>query len=288
MRILVLGGDGMLGHQLLRTLAATHEVKATLRQPLQAYARSRLFSEANAYGDIDARSPEKLHQVLSTFRPDAVVNAIGLVTQRSGEQDTAAHLEINALFPHRLAQMCAEAGARLIHISSDAVFSGERGDYRETDRPDPLDTYGRCKLLGEVAGAGQLTLRAAIVGLGLTRRTGLVDWLLQQEGRIRGYTRALFSGPTTHELARVIGRLLVEFPGASGLYHVSAAALSKFDFLIQLRDRLALPIEIVPDEAVRIDRTLDSTRFRGEFSYAPPSWDRMLDELVNDIRMRRA
>lgn len=288
MRILVLGGDGMLGHQLLRTLAGPHVVKVTLRKSLEAYADAGQFNDANAYGNIDARSPAELRGALSDFHPDAVVNAIGLVTQRSGEQDMAAHLEINALFPHRLAQMCAEAGARLVHISSDAVFSGERGNYREADRPDPVDTYGRCKLLGEMTGAGQLTLRAAIVGLGLTRRTGLVDWLLQQRGRVRGYTRALFSGLTTHELSRIIERLLVGFPTASGLYHVSAAALSKFDFLIQLRDRLALPVEIVPDDAVRIDRTLDSTRFRTEFAYRPPSWDRMLDELVDDIRMRQA
>jgi len=288
MRILVLGGDGMLGHQLLRTLAGAHEVKATLRQPLAVYAGTGLLNEATAYGNIDARVPTGLRQVLADFRPDAVVNAIGLVTQRSGDQDVVAHLEVNALFPHRLAQFCTDAGARLIHVSSDAVFSGERGNYREEDRPDPVDTYGHCKLLGEVTGPGRLTLRTAIVGLGLTRRSSLVDWLLQQRGRIKGYRKALFSALTTHELSRIVAHLLAHFPAASGVYHVSAAALSKFDFLVQLRNRLALPVEIEPDDSVRIDRTLDSARYRNEFAYEPPSWDRMLDELANDIRTRQA
>ena len=288
MRILVLGGDGMLGHQLLRTLGAAHEVRVTLRRALADYAASGLFGAANAYGGIDVRAPEALRGVLAKFRPEAVVNAVGLVTQRAGEQDVVSHIEINALFPQRLAQMCRESGARLVHVSTDAVFSGARGGYREDDPPDPADTYGRCKLLGEVTGAGALTLRTAIIGLGLTRGTGLIDWFLQQRGEVRGYRNAVFSGVTTKELSRVVGRILTGFAGASGLYHLSATAISKFELLVALRDRLALPLRIVPDDALCIDRSLDSTRFRAAFSYSPPSWGQMLDELADDIRTRKA
>ncbi|MBM3560612.1 MAG: SDR family oxidoreductase [Alphaproteobacteria bacterium] len=288
MRILVLGGDGMLGHQLLRTLGLAHEVKVTLRRALADYVACGLFGAANAYDGIDVRAPDVLREVMAQFRPDAVVNAIGLVTHRAGDQDIVSHIEINALFPHRLWSLCREHGTRLVHVSTDAVFSGARGGYHEDDPPDPLDTYGRCKLLGEVAAPGALTLRTAIIGLGLTRGTGLIDWFLRQHYEAKGYRNAFFSGLTAKELSRVIEKLVRGYPGAGGLYHLSAARVSKFDLLSGLRDRLGLSIQIVPEDAPRIDRSLDSTPFRAAFSYSPPSWSEMLDELADDIRTRKS
>lgn len=288
MRILVLGGDGMLGHRLLRTLGAAHEVKVTLRRALGEYAPTGLFGPANAFEGIDARAPQALREVLERYRPEAAINAIGLVPQRADEQDMVGNLEVNALFPHKLARMCRDVGARLIHISTDAVFSGERGGYSEEDRPDPVDTYGRCKLLGEVAGEGALTLRTAIVGLGLTRKSGLIDWFLRQRGEVKGYRNAIFSGFTARELSGAIERVVTRHPRASGLYHASSDAISKFDLLDGLRTRLGLPLRIVPQDVPRINRSLDSTRFRAAFSYSPPSWGRMLDELADDIRARQA
>ena len=286
MRILVLGGDGMLGHKLLRILSPAHEVKVTLRSALPKAAGAGLFHAANAYGGVDVRDASALRAAIADFRPELVVNAVGLVTQRAGEQDVVAHLEVNALFPHRLYAMCREAGARLIHVSTDGVFSGARGNYAETDAPDPVDTYGRCKLLGEVAGEGALTLRTAIVGLGLARRTGLVDWFLGQTGEAKGYRNAVFSGLTTREFSRVIGRLAGG--GGSGLYHVSSDAISKYDLLAGLKERLGLAVRLVPADEPRIDRSLDSSRFRAAFAYSPPSWSRMLDELADEIRARKA
>jgi dTDP-4-dehydrorhamnose reductase len=288
MKILVLGGDGMLGHTLFEVFGARHEVKVTLRRELALYAGSGLFSEMNAFDRIDARDPARLPAMLAEFGPQAVVNAVGLVKQRADGGDVIANLEINALFPHRLAQMCAAAGAKLVHISTDGVFSGGRGNYREEDRPDPPDLYGQCKLLGEPAGQGAITLRTAVIGLGLTRRTGLIDWFLQQRGPVPGYRNALFSGVTARELSRAIEMLVTRFPHAKGLYHFSTAVISKYDLLLKVRDRLKLSTEIVADDSVRIDRSLDSTRFRAEFSYAPPSWDGMLEELAGDIRARQA
>lgn len=286
MKILILGGDGMLGHQLFGMLGQRYEVKVTLRRELAAYGGFGLFSQSNAFAGVDVRDPGRLPAVLAEFRPQSVVNAVGLVKQRPDGLDLIANLEINALFPHRLAQMCRGIGARLVHVSTDGVFSGERGNYREEDRADAADTYGRCKLLGEVGSAGEITLRTAVIGIGLSRRSGLIDWFLQQRGRVPGYRNAVFSGLTAKELSRVIERILRDFPDASGLYHVSAAAISKHDLLLKLRDRLSLPIEVAADDSVRIDRSLDSSRFRSEFSYAPPSWDEMLEELAGDIRAR--
>jgi dTDP-4-dehydrorhamnose reductase len=285
MRILILGGDGMLGHRLLRHLARNHEVRVTVRQPLEAYRSYRLFDRANTFDEVDAREPGALPGVIGEFAPDAVINAVGVIKQRRDAQDGVLSVQVNSLFPHLLARLCEARGARLVHLSTDCVFSGGKGNYTETDRPDPVDVYGFSKLLGEVIRPHALTLRTSMIGTELARKTGLVEWFLSQRGKmIKGYRKAIFSGFTTAELARVIERLVTSHPQAAGLYHVSAAPISKFDLLSRLNDRLDLGIRIEPDEAVALNRSLDSSRFRGEFGYAPPSWDAMLDELASEIR----
>ncbi len=287
MRILVLGGDGMLGHQVLTVLRARHEVKVTLRQEFAAYANTSLYTPQNAFAGVDVRASDRLLAVLSAFHPEAVVNAIGIVKQRPDGLDIIPNLEVNALLPHRLAIICGAIGARLIHISTDCVFSGRRGQYREEDDTDPVDIYGHSKLLGEVRQPGVTTLRTSIIGLALFRGTSLIDWFLRQRGTIKGYRNAIFSGLTTKELSRVIEMLLVKHREASGLYHLSSSPISKYDLLLRLRDRLKRRMEIIPDDEVRIDRSLDSKRFRAEFDYVPPSWDEMLDELARDIEARK-
>jgi dTDP-4-dehydrorhamnose reductase len=276
----------MLGHQLLRELEPRHDTRVTLRQSLPAYATCGLFNAGNAFSDVDVCAPGRVEQVLTDFRPAVVVNAVGIVKQRPEAQDSILSIEVNSLLPHRLALDCRAVGARLIHLSTDCVFSGTRGGYSEGDTPDPLDLYDRAKLLGEVSASNAITLRTSMIGLGLYRKTSLVDWFLTQKGRVPGYRHAIFSGLTTAELSRVIALLIEKHPAASGLYHLSAAPISKFDLLTGLKSRLSLPVEIVPVDQPKIDRSLDSSHFRQAFSYQPPSWDRMLDELAREIRAR--
>jgi dTDP-4-dehydrorhamnose reductase len=287
-KVLILGGDGMLGHELFFQLRSRHEARVTLRQPLGAYAAHRLFDTQNAIGDVDVRTMGRIEQVLRDFQPQAVINAVGIVKQRPESEDALTSIEVNSLAPHRLALACRASGARLVHLSTDCVFSGRRGRYSETDLADPPDLYGRSKLLGEVTGDGALTLRTSMIGLGLYRKTSLIDWFLAQKGRVQGYRNAIFSGLTTRELARVIGTLIEQHPQASGLYHVAAEPISKLDLLAKLRERLGLGIEIVPADEPRIDRSLDGTRFRRVFGYTAPSWDAMLDELAADIHRKAA
>jgi len=285
MRILILGGDGMLGHRLLRQLASHHEVRVTVRQPLEAYRAYRLFDRTNTFGEVDACDPAALPEIFGQFRPDVAVNAVGITKRRADAQNGVLSIQVNALFPHLLARVCEARGARLVHISTDCVFSGGKGNYAETDQPDPVDVYGFSKLLGEVIRPQALTLRTSMIGTELARKTGLVEWFLSQRGKmIKGYRKAIFSGFTTAELARLIERLVTSHPEAAGLYHVSAAPINKFDLLSRLNDRLDLGIRIEPDDAVAIDRSLDSTRFRHDFGYTPPSWDAMLDELASEIQ----
>jgi dTDP-4-dehydrorhamnose reductase len=286
MRVLILGGDGMLGHRLLRQFAPRHEARVTLRQPLETYRQFGMFDRANAYDAVDVRDASAVSKVISAFAPDAVVNAIGMIKQREEAKNGVLSMEVNAFFPHLLARVCRRAGTRLLHLSTDCVFSGNKGNYSEESRPDPVDVYGFSKLMGEAGGAGVLTLRTSMIGPELHRKAGLIEWFLAQ-GKSRpvfGWRKAVFSGFTTAELARIIETLLTRHPRAEGLYHASSSAISKFDLLSALERRLARGTTVIPDDKVICDRSLDGSRFRAAFGYAPPSWDAMLDELATDLR----
>lgn len=286
MRILILGGDGMLGHQLLCSLRDRHEIKATLRLDLTAYSRFPAISSANAVGGVDLRDANALLPVLAEFRPEVIVNAVGIVKQRPDAYSAIASIEVNALLPHRLAALAAVAGARLVHISTDCVFSGRKGGYAESDAADAEDLYGRSKLLGEVHDTHCITLRTSIIGLELKRKTSLIEWFLSQGERINGFRRAIYSGFTTAEMARIIERLLMHHPNASGLYHFASEPISKFELLSGLARRLRRTIEIRPDDTFHCDRSLNASRARATFGYEPPSWDVQLDELAAQISER--
>jgi dTDP-4-dehydrorhamnose reductase len=289
MRVLILGGDGMLGHRLLRHFAPGHETRVTLRRGLADYSRFGVFDRNNAFDATDVRDSGRVASIIGDFRPQAVINAAGIVKQRPEAHEAEAANEVNALFPHRLARACRDNAAQLVHLSTDCVFSGEKGNYTESDRPDPVDLYGQSKLQGEVVAPGVITLRTSMIGRELDRKAGLVEWFLAQKGKtIKGYRKAIFSGFITAELARLIEMLVTRHPGADGLhhhglYHASSAPISKFDLLTRLNRRLGNNVTIVPDDAVACDRSLDSTRFRQIFDYTPPAWDAMLDELASDI-----
>jgi len=271
----------MLGHRLFADLRHRHDVRVTLRQPLEAYRDLGLFDFSTAIAGIDARVTDRLAEVFAAVRPDAVVNCVGIVKQRPSANDAIASLEINALLPHRLAVLCRMAGARLVHISTDCIFSGRKGAYLETDPSDAEDIYGRTKYLGEVAGDHCLTLRTSIVGYELTRKTGLLEWFLAQHGSVPGFSQAIFSGLTTNELSRVVERMLVDHQNARGVFHVSSSPIDKYSLLMLFRKYLSPDVEVVSDARLVIDRSLDSTRFRNEFGYQPPTWEAMVKELAN-------
>ena len=287
MRILILGGDGMLGHQLFRHFKERHDVRVTLRLGREAYDVHRVFDPGTAFCGIDARQTDVLWQVIADFRPEAVVNAVGIVKQRSEAKEVIPSLEINSLLPHRLALLCRTAGARLAHLSTDCVFSGRRGNYRESDQPDAEDLYGRTKLLGEVSEPHCITLRTSMIGPELSRKTGLLEWFLVQRGQtVKGFTKAIFSGFPTSELARIVEQVLVDAPTVYGVYHVAAAPISKYDLLSLIRDRLRLPVTIERDSTFECDRSLDASRFHRDTGYAPPAWEAMIDDMVRHMTER--
>ena len=289
--VLVLGGTGMLGHTLFEHLSARPDldVHATVRDPAPLHDRTPPERRRSIHPWIDAARIDQVERVVDEVRPDIVVNAIGIVKQVPAAADPLASIVINTLLPHRLARLSATPGARLIQVSTDYVFSGEKGGYGENDPPDPIDLYGRSKLLGEPLGAGAsgtLTLRTSLIGHELRTGHGLLEWLLAQVGSATGYRRAIFSGLTTVEFARVLAEVVFPRPELSGLYHVSSAPISKLDLLELIARRYDRRIEIQPRDEPAIDRSLDSTLFGTATGYEPPSWPELVDAMHEDATDR--
>jgi dTDP-4-dehydrorhamnose reductase len=180
------------------------------------------------------------------------------------------------MLPHRLARLAALVDARLIHVSTDCVFTGKKGDYRESDVPDAQDLYGRSKLLGEVDYPNAITLRTSIIGTELRDAHGLVGWFLAQRGSVKGYSKAVFSGLPTVALAHVIRDYVLPNPALRGVWHVSAAPIAKYDLLKLVAAEYGMDIDIVPDDTLVIDRSLDSSRFRLETGWKPLSWPTLI------------
>ena len=283
-RIVILGGDGMLGHQLLKHFDQQFEVWATLRNNVNTYQEYKIFNRENSLYEIDARNYDQLGKVFNEIRPDVVINCIGIVKQRKEAADVIESIKINALLPHQLCLLCKEYAARFIQISTDCVFSGDKGNYTESDVPDAADIYGRTKLLGEISSPHAITLRTSIIGLELSRKQGLIEWFLSQRGTIQGYVYAIYSGFTTIELAQIIERLITQHVELSGIWHVSSNPINKYQLLCSLSDKLKREdIEIEIDKKFKCDRSLDGSRFMQATGYVPPSWDEMLDQLTEQI-----
>ena len=277
MKALVLGVSGMLGNAVFRLFADTPgiDVTGTARSGAVT-SRFREDLRSRILTGVDVEQLDSLTRTFASVRPDVVVNCIGLVKQLAEADDPLAALPINAILPHRLARLCDVAGARLVHVSTDCVFLGTRGMYKESDAPDAQDLYGRSKLLGEVDYPHAVTLRTSIIGHELGSAHGLVGWFLSQSGPVRGYTKAIFSGLPTVELAAVIRDRILAAPSLRGLYHVAGAPIAKYELLRLVASAYGKSTEIVPDDRVVIDRSLDGSRFSKATGYTAPPWPELV------------
>lgn len=272
-KVLVLGASGMLGNAVLRFFAASEGYLAF--GSVRGIGALKFFPEPLRHQivcGVDVENTDSVAKLLARVRPSVVINCIGLVKQLSEADDPLAAIPINSMLPHRLARLCDVANARFIHVSTDCVFSGVKGMYSETDFPDANDLYGRSKFLGEVDYPHATTLRTSIIGHELSSAHGLVGWFLAQRGEIKGYTRAVFSGLPTVELALVIRDFVLPHPELRGLHQVSAEPINKFDLLELVAAQYGASTKVLPDANLIIDRSLDSARFRELTGYKPPSW----------------
>ena len=280
-KILILGAGGMLGSTLLRYFSEISdvEVRGTIR------AKSKNANYQNAYGELlleglDVSNLNEVRHTLFNYKPDVVINCIGIVKQLEDAENPLVSIPINSLLPNQLAALCAEINARLIHFSTDCVFSGDKGMYKEGDFPDANDLYGRSKFLGEVAYQPHvLTLRTSIIGHELSGSHSLVNWFLAQSKKVLGYKNAIFSGLPTIEVAKIIDKYILDKSDLFGLYHLSVNPINKYDLLCLIKKQYGKNIEIQADDKVTINRSLDSDRFMGAVGYVPKDWPTLISEM---------
>ena len=280
--VLVIGSSGMLGNALARYFSQNTEfvITGTVRSKESVAFFPEQVRDNIVWG-VDVNNFDTVNNVIKQQKPDIVINCVGLVKQLLEANDPLIVLPINSLFPHMLARCCAEYGARVIHMSTDCVFSGSKGGYLDDDIPDAHDLYGVSKRLGEIDYPNAITLRTSIIGHELNGNRSLIDWFLSQEGSVKGFSEAVFSGLPTVEIARIIKDYVIPNKKLRGLYHVSADPINKYDLLSIVADIYGHNTRIIKDTDLKIDRSLDSTRFRAVTGFKPDPWHEMITKMKN-------
>ncbi|HEX9961405.1 MAG TPA: SDR family oxidoreductase [Pyrinomonadaceae bacterium] len=283
MKILIFGGTGMLGHKLVQQWRDKFEVYSTVRSDFSRYENVGLSHKDKVICRVEVDDIESVRNAVKISQPDVIVNCVGIIKQLPTSKNVIRTLTVNSIFPHRLAEIANESKARLITISTDCVFNGKKGNYKEEDVSDAEDVYGKSKNLGEINSENCLTIRTSIIGRELETAHSLVEWFLSNRGgKVRGFTNAIYSGFPTVVLAEIIAGLIVGHKNLSGLYHVSSEPIDKYRLLCLIRDAFNADIEVEPFDDFRIDRSLDSTKFREATGFVPESWEAMIKKMAGD------
>jgi dTDP-4-dehydrorhamnose reductase len=277
MRVLVFGASGMIGNAMIRVLSEKKDwqVFGTLRSEQAKRFFSPAIAERLVTG-VDVENHDVLARVFGRVRPDAVINCIGLTKHHKDAANPMAAIPLNALLPHRMAELCTVAGARLVQVSTDCVFSGAKGGYTEDDRADAQDLYGKSKFLGEVDYPHAITLRTSTIGHELHSAYGLLDWFLSQGERCKGFSRAIFSGLPSIVFAQIVRDVVLARSDLHGLYHVAAHPIGKYDLLRLIAAAYGKTIEIECDQQFVIDRSLNAQRFHAATGYSAPDWPELV------------
>jgi dTDP-4-dehydrorhamnose reductase len=285
MNILVLGGSGMLGHKIFQALQ--QQIPDTWCTVRDTSINSRLKTvdlfRDNVIWGVDVTDWQALWRLLSDRRPKVIINCAGIIKQRAEGKEAIPNIEINALLPHRLAELCGSWHGRLIHFSTDCVFNGQHGNYSEESQSDAEDFYGKAKFLGEVAESNCLTLRTSIIGREISHFKSLLEWFLEQNhNKIIGYARAFYSGVTTNYMAELIARIIKEQSELCGLYQVTSDKISKYDLLCLIRDAYEMDVDIGRDNKFFCDRSMIGEKFLKATGYRTPSWPELIAQIQHD------
>ncbi len=277
MNVLVFGASGMLGSAIVRVLTEKDNwnVFGTIRsEEVKKYFSSKI-AERLVVG-CDVQNHGDLVKVFNQVRPDVVINCISLSKQLLNEADPLLMIPVYALLPHQLSKLCSSIGSRLVHISSDGVFSGAKGGYKEDDLSDAKDLYGLTKYLGEVDSLNSVTIRTSMIGHELQEKNGLLGWFLSQEKSCECFNRAIFSGLPTVVIAQIIRDIIIPRTDLYGVYHVAADPISKCNLLNLVAEVYGKSIEIIPNDSVVVDRSLNMSRFQQATGYVPPDWRELI------------
>lgn len=269
MKILIFGTTGMLGHSLFNELSKNHDVYGVIRANSK---NSKIFS------NTDTSNITKISGILESLKPDFVINSIGIIKQLKQSKDKIQSIEVNSIWPHQLAELCAKHNAKMIHFSTDCVFTGSKGNYNEEDLADARDTYGLSKFMGEVDYPHTLTLRTSIIGHELNSSVSLIDWFLSQSTECKGFTEAIYSGFPTVEIANFLNEYIFK-NFVSGVYHLSSEPISKYDLLKIVAEVYGKPIQINPSQDLKIDRSLNSDKLRSLVGFKPKNWPELVKSM---------
>ena len=233
---------------------------------------------------LDVTNKTTFEKIVTELKPDFIVNCIGILIHGSSNVENAIYL--NAYLPHQLKKISKNIGAKLIHISTDCVFSGDKGGYIESDVKDGKGVYSQTKILGEIEDDANLTLRTSIIGPELKNNgEGLFHWFMSQQGDITGFTRAIWSGVTTLELVKAI-KWSIE-SDITGLYHVTNnSSISKYELLKLFQKYTKKDISIQPVDGKNVNKSFIDTRLL--MGYKIPSYERMVSDMIDLIVNNRS
>jgi len=268
----------MLGHKMFQLLRSEYEVYATCRYYREKW--ETILPKDRLIQGVQAEVFDTVLKAFAKVKPNVVINCIGIIKQLDTAKDPILSVNINSLFPHRLALLCQSIGSRLIHFSTDCVFSGRKGNYTENDVSDAEDLYGRTKYLGEVGGDGCLTIRSSIIGRELDTKNGLVEWFISQKGKsVNGYSNAIYTGFTTNTMANIVQNLIFKHKELSGVWHITSNPISKYDLLKLINKTMNLQIDIIKDNNFQCNRSLNGASFQNKTGFVSPPWKDMIEEL---------
>jgi dTDP-4-dehydrorhamnose reductase len=283
MKILIVGGGGMLGHKLVQVWQNRYDVWTTIRNNFQHYEKYKIYRRDRTFENINIQNISSVEKTIEHIKPNVVVNAIGVIKQVPLAKNVITTLSVNSIFPHQLSELAEEFQFRLINISTDCVFSGKKGNYSECDLADAHDLYGKSKYLGEVVTGNCLTVRTSIIGRELETSHSLVEWFLNNRGKsVKGFIKAIYTGFPTVVLADILSNLIENHPNLRGLYHVSSEPINKFHLLSLINEAYQAEIEIEPFEDFVIDRSLNSNKFREATGFEPINWKEMIKRMAAD------
>jgi len=282
-KVLILGGDGMLGHKAYQVFSKEFDTYATFLDFNDRLEQTNIFNKNRIFNNVNAFDFDSIGKAFTISKPDFIFNCIGIIKQLKESKNHKTSIYINSLLPHLLADLCDKENSKLIHISTDCIFSGKIGNNKENDFSDAEDLYGKTKYLGEVNYGKSLTVRTSIIGHELFSNLSLVDWFLSQKNKVvYGYTNAIYTGFPTVVFCNEIKRIIKDYPKLSGLYNLSSGLISKYDLLNIINDVYQLNVEIIPNDDYFCDRSIDSTKYKELTHFTTATWNILIKEMYND------
>jgi len=282
-KLLILGGGGMLGHKALHSLSSELDTWATFRKFDNRFKSLKFIDKSKIIDNVNAFSFESIEKAIQLVKPDVVLNCIGIIKQLKEYSDPKISIYINSYMPHLLAEYCVRNHIKFIHISTDCVFNGVDGNYREESISNADDLYGRSKYLGEVSDGSTLTLRTSIIGHELLSSFSLVDWFINNSSPdIEGYKNAIYTGFPTCIFINEIFKLIKYFPKLSGLYHVASDPITKYDLLCKINKIYCLNKTLLPNDKFICNRSMNYSKYKIATNFKPLPWEEMITRMYED------